>query len=171
MPLDPRQIAIRRGFTLIEMLAALVMVAIVLPVLMQGVTMSMGAAGSVVERLQAAALAESKLTELLATNTWNQPDLEGEFTTDQILAAGGNIAKTSESSSTTSASRSASSSSTGSSPTTGSSAADPSRFKWAAEVKDWLDQRVQQVDVTVTWESRGEQRSLTLSTLVQAQEQ
>lgn len=163
------------GYTLVEMLATLVMVAIVLPVVIQGVTMSMSTSGTVIDRLQATALAESKLSELLATNTWNQPDLEGEFTTDQILAAGGSTTQNKdpnvEQVAATKVGTAGESNSTGDSPTSGGGAADPSRFRWAAEIKDWQDARVQQLDVTVTWEARGEEHSVTLSTLVQAVEQ
>ncbi|HEV7299346.1 MAG TPA: type II secretion system protein [Tepidisphaeraceae bacterium] len=54
----------RRGFTLIEVLAALVLVAIVLPVAMRGVTLSMQAAARSRQLTEAGQLAASKLAEL-----------------------------------------------------------------------------------------------------------
>lgn len=39
-------------------------------------------------------------------------------------------------------------------------------YQWTAAVSNWTDSVVSQLDVTVTWQSQGKQRSLTLSTLV-----
>lgn len=39
-------------------------------------------------------------------------------------------------------------------------------YRWAAVVSNWTDSVVSQLDLTVTWQSQGQQRSLTLSTLV-----
>jgi prepilin-type N-terminal cleavage/methylation domain-containing protein len=55
----------RSGVTLVEVLAALVLVAIVLPVVMQGLTLSMRAASRARHQAEAARLAEAKLNELL----------------------------------------------------------------------------------------------------------
>ena len=39
-------------------------------------------------------------------------------------------------------------------------------YQWTAAVSNWTDSVVSQLDLTVTWQSQGQQRSLTLSTLV-----
>jgi prepilin-type N-terminal cleavage/methylation domain-containing protein len=60
----------QRGFTLAEVLAALVFMAIVIPVTLQGVRIA-SRAGSVAERKAVAArLAERKLNELIVTGQW-----------------------------------------------------------------------------------------------------
>jgi prepilin-type N-terminal cleavage/methylation domain-containing protein len=54
-----------RGFTLPEVLAALVFVGIVLPVVMRGLTVSMQASSAARHRVEAAQLAKQKLDEFL----------------------------------------------------------------------------------------------------------
>jgi Tfp pilus assembly protein PilV len=39
-------------------------------------------------------------------------------------------------------------------------------YRWTAAVSSWSDSVVSQLDVTVTWQSQGRERSVTLSTLV-----
>ena len=39
-------------------------------------------------------------------------------------------------------------------------------YQWTAAVSNWTDSVVSQLDITVTWQSQGRQRSLTLTTLV-----
>ncbi|MEI6232784.1 MAG: type II secretion system protein [Planctomycetota bacterium] len=68
-----------RGFTLIEVLAALGLIAVVLPVVMQGFSIANGLAASAKERTEAAALADSKLNELVATGDWKLGLLSGDF--------------------------------------------------------------------------------------------
>jgi prepilin-type N-terminal cleavage/methylation domain-containing protein len=43
-------------------------------------------------------------------------------------------------------------------------------YRWTATVSNWTDSVVSQLDLTVTWQSQGQQRSLTFSTLVYAEE-
>ena len=62
--------ASRRGVTLVEVLATVVLVAIVLPVAMQALSVTLAAVGAARERSEAAGLAESKLAELVATGDW-----------------------------------------------------------------------------------------------------
>ena len=69
----------RRGLTLVEVLATIVMTAIILPAAMQGISMCTSAAAVSRQRSEAAALAESKLAELLATGEWQYGGLSGEF--------------------------------------------------------------------------------------------
>ncbi len=54
----------RVGFTLPEVLATLVLVGLVLPVVMQGISLSMRASSDAGRRTEAASLAETKLAEL-----------------------------------------------------------------------------------------------------------
>ena len=44
-------------------------------------------------------------------------------------------------------------------------------YRWSAVVSSWTDTTVDQLDVTVTWQSRGLEHSLTLSTLVYEEEE
>jgi prepilin-type N-terminal cleavage/methylation domain-containing protein len=39
-------------------------------------------------------------------------------------------------------------------------------YRWTTTVSNWTDSAVRQLDLTVTWQSQGLQRSLTFSTLV-----
>lgn len=65
------------GFTLAEVLAALLFMAIVIPVAVQGLQIA-SRAGSVSERkAQAARMAESKLNELIVTRQWSSSASRG----------------------------------------------------------------------------------------------
>jgi general secretion pathway protein I len=72
----------RRGFTLIEVLATMMLMAIVLPVIMRGISMATRAASSAKRRTEAAALAEAKLGELISTGQWQNGSLSGDFGAD-----------------------------------------------------------------------------------------
>ena len=39
-------------------------------------------------------------------------------------------------------------------------------YRWLAELNDWEDDRLRQLDVSVTWTRRGRDRHVTLTTLV-----
>jgi prepilin-type N-terminal cleavage/methylation domain-containing protein len=71
----------RNAFTLIEVLATLLLIAIVLPCIMHGYTLSTLAATISRHRTEAGALAESKLNELIGTNQW-QTAQQGDFNPD-----------------------------------------------------------------------------------------
>ena len=60
----------RRGFTLVEVLATLLLIGIVLPTVMHGVTVSGDASSYARRNSEAAGLAEQKLGELVATGDW-----------------------------------------------------------------------------------------------------
>jgi general secretion pathway protein I len=77
-----RPIVRRGGFTLIEVLAAMLLIAIVLPIVMQGITAAAGASGTTRRRTEASGLAESKLGELIATSEWQGGVLQGDFSPD-----------------------------------------------------------------------------------------
>ncbi|MDB5289309.1 MAG: type secretion system protein [Phycisphaerales bacterium] len=78
----PRGHAVRRGFTLVEVLAATLLVGITLPVIMRGIDMSLTLASMTRHRSEAGALAESKLNDLVAEGTWQSGSLSGDFGTD-----------------------------------------------------------------------------------------
>jgi len=113
----------REGFTLVEVLASIVLVAIILPAAMKGISIATGLAGQAAHRMEAATLAESKLAEFVATEAWRDGDASGDFGDDWP------------------------------------------QYTWSAELNDWEDGSATQVDLTVEWQSRGRDRSLTLSTL------
>ena len=75
----PRRAARRRGLTLVEVLATIVMMAIVLPAAMQGISLCMATSVAARQRSEAAALAESKLAELVATGDWQFGGQSGDF--------------------------------------------------------------------------------------------
>jgi general secretion pathway protein I len=76
------------AFTLVEVLAALLLVAIVVPVVMQGVSLATGAASSAKRRTEGASLAQSKMAEILATERWRGGVLSGQFDADDGHNAG-----------------------------------------------------------------------------------
>ena len=83
MTIAPRPFSCRsRGFTLIEALAAITIMAIVLPTLLYGITLAGNAAALVKQRNLAASLGEAKLNELVATNEWQTGSLSGDFGDD-----------------------------------------------------------------------------------------
>jgi prepilin-type N-terminal cleavage/methylation domain-containing protein len=74
---------LRRGFTLVEVLATIALLGIVLPVAMQGVSIATGIASTARHRSEAGALAESKMTELIITQQWaNGGTMSGDFGQD-----------------------------------------------------------------------------------------
>jgi prepilin-type N-terminal cleavage/methylation domain-containing protein len=72
----------RRGLTLVEVLATIVMTGIVLPAAMQGISMCTAATVAARHRSEAAALGEAKLTELIATGDWQYGATGGDFGED-----------------------------------------------------------------------------------------
>ena len=69
----------RRGFTLMEVLATLVLIAIVIPVALEGISISLRAASTAKRSMEAVSLAETKLNELIATGEWQFGVLSGDF--------------------------------------------------------------------------------------------
>ena len=72
----------RRAFTLIEILATLALVAIVLPAVVNGILLSLAAAGHARQQTEAAWLAQSKLAEIVATGDLDDSQLTGDFGPD-----------------------------------------------------------------------------------------
>ena len=71
-----------RAFTLLEVLAALLLVAVVLPVLMGAINTATHLGGLASDRARAAMLAENRLNEIILDESWQFGDAVGEFTTD-----------------------------------------------------------------------------------------
>ena len=71
----------RSGFTLIEVLATMVLLAIVLPATMRAASIALAAASSARHVTEATALGEAKLNELVALNEWSQ-NTGGDFGAD-----------------------------------------------------------------------------------------
>ena len=67
------------GFSLLEVLAALLLVAIVLPVLMGALNTATHIGGLAQDRAEAARLAENKINEILLDESWQFGDDTGEF--------------------------------------------------------------------------------------------
>lgn len=67
------------GFTLIEVLATLLLVAVVLPVVVRATGMSSQLGVWSLRAATAADLADAKLAELIATGDWESGDQNGEF--------------------------------------------------------------------------------------------
>ena len=72
----------KRGFTLVEVLAAIVLIAIVLPVAMHGISIATAVGGAAKFKAEAAILAQSKLNELVVTKSWQDAELAGDFGED-----------------------------------------------------------------------------------------
>jgi prepilin-type N-terminal cleavage/methylation domain-containing protein len=70
------------GFTFIEVLATMSLLAIALPTVMGGIAASMGAAGQARQQAQASSLAYGKMTEIVAQGQWEQSNMAGDFGTD-----------------------------------------------------------------------------------------
>ena len=67
----------RCAFTLIEVLATLFLMAIVLPAVMEGVSIALASASNARQRTEAAEVAQSQLSTLLATGQWSGGVLAG----------------------------------------------------------------------------------------------
>lgn len=72
-----------RGFTFIEVLATLMILSIVLPVIMQGISVSLTAGALAKNESIAAALGHDKLMEMTAQWQGQLAEVAGEFTPDQ----------------------------------------------------------------------------------------
>ena len=71
----------KRGFTLIEVLATMVLLGILLPVTMHALSVSLAAASQSRHLTEAATLAQSKLNDLVTEGTWNSTT-SGDFSPD-----------------------------------------------------------------------------------------
>lgn len=68
------------AFTLIESLVALAMLAVILPIAMQGISLAISLSSQARQQAEAAGLARMKLDELVATGEWNSgTSMQGNF--------------------------------------------------------------------------------------------
>lgn len=71
------------AFTLIESLVALAMLAVILPIAMEGISLAISLSSQARNQAEAAGLARMKLDELVTTGQWNGgASLEGDFGED-----------------------------------------------------------------------------------------
>lgn len=71
-----------RGFTFVEILAAMVFMAIVIPVAIQGITMANRIGVSAQRKRIATQLAERQLSEMVLTREWQSANGQGDFGED-----------------------------------------------------------------------------------------
>jgi general secretion pathway protein I len=123
----PRPCRRRGAFTLVEVLATLVLIGIVIPVAMRGVTVALAEASKARHQAEAATLAEAKLNEMIAQGDWNSGGGSGDFSPDYP------------------------------------------QYKWTATASTPdANINVTQVDLSVTWNERGQDRTYNVSTFVYA---
>jgi len=72
----------RCGFTFIEVLATVVLIAIIMPVAMRSIGLCTRLAGQARRQIEAASLARVKLTELTVSGDWQSGNQRGDFGTD-----------------------------------------------------------------------------------------
>jgi prepilin-type N-terminal cleavage/methylation domain-containing protein len=76
--------AVRRpAFTLVEILATLMLVAIILPVAMSGLSLALNVADDSKRQTEAASLAQAKMAEIVACGEWQTASLAGDFSPDR----------------------------------------------------------------------------------------
>ena len=68
-----------RAFTLVEVLATMALMGVLIPVVMQGISLSLHQAAQAKRSVEAAALAESKLSELIAQASYQAGASSGDF--------------------------------------------------------------------------------------------
>ena len=72
-----------RAFTLVEILATLVLVAIILPVAMSGISLALSVADESRRQTEAASLAQTKIAEIVAEQQYQNTSLAGDFAPDR----------------------------------------------------------------------------------------
>lgn len=143
----------RRGFTFIEILATMTLIAIVLPSIMNGISLCLSTAGTARQQSEASALAHDKMLELLAEGQLQTAAMSGDFGTDwpgyqwsaQIVEWNPPQGLTVTQAPTVQA---------GAGTTTPPA---PALQQGAT---------LQELDVTVTWTANSRQRTVTMSTLI-----
>lgn len=69
-----------RGFTFVEILAAMLFMALVIPVTFEGVTLANRVGSAAARRRVAVQLADRMLNEAIVTESWRTGDQSGDFT-------------------------------------------------------------------------------------------
>jgi type II secretory pathway pseudopilin PulG len=72
-----------KGFTLVEILATFVLIALILPAVMEGISLSMKLGAKSKRQIEAAALAETKLAEFVLSGDYDSGNQSGEFDDDE----------------------------------------------------------------------------------------
>ena len=70
------------GFTFVELLVTVVLIAVIMPVAMRSIGLCTRLAGQSRRQIEAASLAKAKLTELTVSGEWQNGDQRGDFGTD-----------------------------------------------------------------------------------------
>jgi prepilin-type N-terminal cleavage/methylation domain-containing protein len=170
------------GFTLVEVLAALTVILIALPVAMEAISLTEATATRARRQLEAANLAGSKLAELVATNAWQNGNGSGDFsnystsfpdytwtstvTQYEQVTTGTTAAVTTPSGTTLGGTGAPGSAAPGSSMpgvTLGSSSTSVGSTLGGQTA---LPVTLEELDVTVSWPERNQTFSVTLSTLI-----
>lgn len=82
-PSSPRRRSGRAcGFTIVEILATMAMIAIILPVVMGGISLAFKVADESRWQVEASTLAQTKMAEILAYGQWQNTSLAGDFAPD-----------------------------------------------------------------------------------------
>lgn len=68
-----------KAFTLLEVLASFVLIAIIIPVAMKGVSLSTRLTAKSKQQIEAASLARTKLAEILTSEEWKSGNASGDF--------------------------------------------------------------------------------------------
>ncbi len=71
-----------KAFTLIEVLASFVLMAIIIPVAMKGISLSTRLTAKSKQQVEAASLARTKLAEILSSEEWKSGNASGDFGSD-----------------------------------------------------------------------------------------
>ncbi len=112
------------GFTLIEMLATFVLIILIIPAVMKGLSIATMVSSDSVSKSDAISLAENKLSEILLEEEWQNSNQSGDF---------------------------------------GEMYPD---YEWKMTSADWTESSLKQVTVKVSWDWRGREKDVELSTLV-----
>ena len=72
----------RGGFTFIELLATMVLIAVIMPVAMKSIGLCTRLGGLSRRQIEAASLAKTKMTELIVTGEWENGNQRGNFGDD-----------------------------------------------------------------------------------------
>jgi len=82
MKMMSKPFRLKAGFTLMEVLAAMTLLALVLPVVMKGISLATILASDSAKKTVAAELAENRLLEALLLEEWKSSSGKGDFGTE-----------------------------------------------------------------------------------------
>ena len=131
----------RGGFTLIEALLAMLLVAVVLPAIMGAVRMSTRMAALTEDRRIARVLADAKMHDLLISQDFTNGVLSGTFREQDLDDESAIIPSVFDS--------------------------DPRAWRWRLDLEVWQDITVNQLTLVIEWDRWGRTRQYRIDTLVQ----